>query len=159
MKQLATALRSYCLQIMILYFSETISQHIAEHKSWEGILSFAKTNGKRNMVCLSLFYRSMMSTIGIAGYIIISRRIIPNGESIHTRQDISKEEIILSEQKWRSLLDNTRGAIFLIDTNYQIILVNEKGQKILDHSTACFRLCQARPCIFLTYYPKNDRNP
>ena len=115
------------------YFTETISQHIAEHKSWEGILSFTKTNESEHVLPVTILPVND-EHIGISGYFIIIKPG-PNGEQ-PTHQDISKEQIILSEQKWRSLLDNTRGAIFLIDTSYHIILVNEKAQKVLNHSTA-----------------------
>ena len=43
----------------------------------------------------------------------------------------AEDEIILSEQKLRSVLDNSIGAIFLVDTFYRILLANEKAKKIV----------------------------
>jgi PAS domain S-box-containing protein len=139
-----------------LFFSETISQHVTAHKSWEGILSFTKTTGNEHALPVTILPVNE-ELIGIAGYMIISRQDHPKENQL-TRENISKEEIILSEQKWRSLLDNTRGAIFLIDTNYQIILVNEKGQKILDHSLPS-PVVPGQPVYLPDLLPKERQEP
>ena len=41
------------------------------------------------------------------------------------------DEILLSEQKLRSVLNNSIGAIFLLDAFYHIILANGKAKKIV----------------------------
>jgi len=116
-----------------IYFTETISQHIAEHKSWEGSLNFKMAKEGDHAFPVTILPVND-EHIGISGYFIIIKPGPKEEQPAH--QDITREQIILPEQKWRSLLDNTRGAIFLIDTSYHIILVNEKAQKVLNHSTA-----------------------
>ena len=117
-----------------LNFSETIAHHFASQKTWKGILNFNKTNESENSVPATILPVNDEHQ-EISGYIIIGKpiRLKPDPPS---PQYIKKEELILSELKWRSLLDNTRGAIFLIDTNYYVVMVNEKAQKILDNIAA-----------------------
>ena len=42
-----------------------------------------------------------------------------------------KENLFLSEQKWRSVLNNSRGAFYILDSNYRVLLFNEQAKKIL----------------------------
>ena len=117
-----------------LNFSETIAHHFASQKTWIGILKFKKTNESENSVPATILSVNDDHQ-EINGYIIIGKPIRLKPDQLPP-QYIKKEELILSELKWRSLLDNTRGAIFLIDTNYYVVMVNEKAQKILDNIAA-----------------------
>ena len=112
-----------------LHFSETIVQHFATQITWKGILTFRKTNEGENTVPATIL-PVKDDHLEVSGYIITCKPI--RAKQDQSPQYIKREELILSELKWRSLLDNTRGAIFLIDTNYYVVMVNEKAQRILD---------------------------
>ena len=117
-----------------LNFPETIVPHFVTQKSWKGILNFRKTPETENAVPATILPVNDDHQ-EINGYIIICKPLHANQDQTNPG-NIRREETILSEQKWRSLLDNTRGAIFLIDTNYYVVMVNEKAQKILDRAAA-----------------------
>ena len=75
---------------------------------------------------------------GITRIVIIAKNNSAVNESMVIQQQDQlsydkrdEDEIILSEQKLRSVLDNSIGAIFLVDTFYRILLANEKAKKIV----------------------------
>ncbi|MFC0774341.1 PAS domain-containing sensor histidine kinase [Terrimonas alba] len=41
-----------------------------------------------------------------------------------------EESLFLTEQKWRSVLNNSRGAFYILDADYRILLVNEQAKKL-----------------------------
>jgi PAS domain S-box-containing protein len=113
-------------------FEEITSQLILQG-CWKGTLNFPI---EENDVCKleSTILSSGEKQNGNTGFVIISKVKELPGNSIHESENKNWKEVFLSEQKWRSVLNNTKGAIFLIDTNCHIVFVNEKAEKILSHS-------------------------
>jgi len=114
------AIGKSCLQLLSadhdIYFSEMITQHFAEHKSWQGNLSFAMTNEIKDAYPVTILTVND-ENIGIAGYIIISKQDHPElSQPVH--QDICKEEIILSsEQRWKFALEGAGDGVW--EYNFQ----------------------------------------
>lgn len=102
----------------ITTFFETILEDINERGRWEGQLVFDKKK----------YLDFTFLIAGISRIVIIGKNNSAINESITLR---AEDEIILSEQKLRSVLDNSIGAIFLVDTFYRILLANEKAKKIV----------------------------
>lgn len=123
-------------------FSEEIMSQIILHGSWSGSLNFIRKESESCWFHTTILPAGEKENIHAALIIVIGRNNELSGEKLpgesnnylSNTENTSSEEIILSEQKWRTLLNNTKGAIFLIDTSYHIILVNEKAEKILSHS-------------------------
>lgn len=114
------------------FFAEITSQLVL-NGCWKGDLHFTT---KENTVC------TLESTVLFAGekeftttgFVIICKvNDESQQQSLAQFERKSREQIFFSDQKWLSVLNNTRGAIFLIDTDYHIIFVNEKAEKILSH--------------------------
>lgn len=113
----------------ITTFFETILEDINERGRWEGQLVFDK---KKYLDFIFLI-------AGITRIVIIGKNNSAINEPIALRAEDqislnnkrAENEIILSEQKLRSVLDNSIGAIFLVDTFYRILLANEKAKKIV----------------------------
>ncbi len=64
---------------------------------------------------------------------------------------------MLSEQKWRSLLNNSKGAFFLIDTNYRLVLLNEQAESFTRLRQLDFSINQGTS--FLDILPRERREP
>ena len=99
---------------------EKILSLVHKTSRWEGQLNFIKKTRER--ICLdSTFVAAGTDSDGITGLIIINRG---------TAKSINENEILHSEKKWRSLLNNSKGAFYLLDINYHILLINEQAEKI-----------------------------
>ena len=113
----------------ITTFFEAILQEINERGRWEGQLVFDKMN----------YLDFTFLIAGITRIVIIGKNeSAVNEPATHRPEDRislndkrAEDEIILSEQKLRSVLDNSIGAIFLVDTSFRILLANEKAKKIV----------------------------
>ena len=115
-------------------FFETILQQIPEKGKWEGQL----VSGKKKLIDF-IFLVTDADEQGNTRLVIIGKDNSAINNSIVSQEQGSlssndkraEDEIILSEQKLRSVLNNSIGAIFLVDTFYRIILANEKAKKIV----------------------------
>ena len=66
-----------------------------------------------------------------------------------------KASLFLSEQKWRSILDNSREAFYILDSNYRILLANEQAKNYYGYPiTHPWR----KATSFLIYFPKQERS-
>jgi PAS domain S-box-containing protein len=112
---------------------KTIFQQLNDEGKWEGQLNITK-----NKSLHLTFLVAEPDEQGITRLVIVGKENSSgNGPFLssqheHTTSDDKRpeNEITLSEQKLRSLLDNSIGAIFLLDSSYRIILTNEKAKKI-----------------------------
>jgi len=110
-------------------FFETIRGEINEKGYWEGRLV---SDPPKHLDFTFLI-------AGINRIVIIGKSNSANNEpmvlqrkhQLASNDKRGEEEIILSEQKLRSVLDNSIGAIFLVDAFYRILLANEKAKKIV----------------------------
>ena len=97
-------------------FFEKLLRQVAEKGKWEEQLL---TEGKRSIDCTFFVARSVEKEM--TELIIICKANVKR----------TADEILLSEQKLRSVLNNSIGAIFLLDAFYHIILANGKAKKIV----------------------------
>lgn len=113
---------------------EAISHSVTEKGHWEGQLI---TEANKPFHFTFLF--APPEEQSASKFIILGKN---NSTSIHSTGAVKQtyvtsadkrpeNEIILSEQNLRSVLDNSIGAIFLLDTSFRIILANEKAKKIV----------------------------
>lgn len=136
------------------FFDEITSQLIL-HGSWKGTLSFTRS-GKDNCWLESSIIPSGEKEN--AGFVIIGKiDAVSLKSASHRSDDKSEKDIILSEQIWRAVLNNTKGSIFVIDRDYHIIFVNEKAEKILSHSPGW--VTSAEKVSFPDLLPEERREP
>jgi len=96
---------------------EKILLELADKGKWEGQIISGK---KKHIDCTFLDIDS--------GFVIIGRN---NPVSTSSNESLATDEKNISEQKWRSVLNNSKGAIFLLDASYRIILVNEQAERLV----------------------------
>lgn len=115
-------------------FFEKLLRQVAEKGKCEEQLFTGK---KRCIDCT--FFVASSAEKEMTELIIICKDNVATGKLINTKNQIqlssndkwAENEILLSEQKLRSVLNNSIGAIFLLDPFYHIILANEKAKKIV----------------------------
>ena len=67
------------------------------------------------------------------------------------------DSLYLSEQKWRSVLNNSTGAFYILDRNYKILLANDAAKEILWLSTNNDELNEGD--YFLNILPAERKQP
>jgi len=113
-------------------FFEKIFRQLAEKEKWEEQLL---TDKKKLINCTFLVAGSADEKT--TGIVIIckdnahTRDIINEENQLLSDDKLCENQILLSEQKLRAVLNNSIGATFLLDTFYRIILANEKAKKIV----------------------------
>lgn len=113
-------------------FFEKIFRQLADKKKWEEQLL---TDKKKLIDCT--FLVAGRDEEKITGLVIICKDNDPTRDLINEKNQLllddklAENEILLLEQKLRSILNNSIGATFLLDTFYRIILANEKAKKIV----------------------------
>lgn len=98
-----------------------------------------------------------------SGLLVLCKEHIPADDLLNGKKQLpfndnrADNEIILSEQKLRAVLNNSIGAIFLLDTFYRVILANEKAKKIVRLASNGLELQEGT--YFLDILPTNRREP
>ena len=115
-----------------IVFFESVLAKIAEHGKWEGQLI---TRKKQQLDCTFLYAAPddeaprlfITCKDNSLTKSLVGRKDHPSSSNAHPGEN----EFILSEHKLRSVLNNSIGAIFLLDTSFRVILANEKAKKIV----------------------------
>ncbi len=110
-------------------FFETILRDINEKGNWEGRLVSDPPNHLDFIFLIAGISRIVI--IGKNNSAIVDPIVLQRKEQLSSNDRRAEDEITLSEQKLRSVLDNSLGAIFLVDAFYRILLANEKAKKIV----------------------------
>ncbi|MGZ8539077.1 MAG: PAS domain S-box protein [Chitinophagaceae bacterium] len=137
-------------------FEEIIRQLSEKEKYEEQILA-----DKKKIDCT--FFATGIYEEEETGLLIICKEHIPTSDLLNEKKQLpfndrrAEKEIILSEQKLRAVLNNSIGAIFLLDTFYRVILANEKAIKIVSLATNGSELKEGT--YFPDLLPKNRRTP
>lgn len=110
-------------------FFETILRDINEKGNWEGQLVSDPPNHRDFIFLIAGINRIVL--IGKNNSAIIDPIVLQQKKQLLLKDKQVGDEITLSEQKLRAVLDNSIGAIFLVDAFYRILLANEKAKKIV----------------------------
>lgn len=100
-------------------------------------ISILQTMGSTNGLIMGVYKPDgSLSWLNVNSYPIldeISGKAKATVTSFSNITDIkmAREEVKRSEEQWRSVLDNSKSGVFLIDQDYHLMLVNEYGKKIL----------------------------
>src|SRR5688500_18659629 len=113
-------------------FFEKIFRQLADKEKWEEQLL---TNQKKLIDCTFLVAGCDKEKITRIDIICkdndATRDLINEKNQLLLDNKLAENEILLLEPKLRSILNNSIGATFLLDTFYRIILANEKAKKIV----------------------------
>jgi PAS domain S-box-containing protein len=108
------------------FFLEQVMPLARTQQQWQGEL-----RTKNNAILLLTLFQ--VDHEGEAAWLILIREtakaLLINTGTTNIDQR-SEDEIILSEQKLRAVLNNSIGAIFLLDVSFRILLANEKAIRI-----------------------------
>lgn len=113
-------------------YNSAFFEKIVRHLSETGQCEYQLVTGKKQNINCS-FLVACRNEKEIAKVIIVCKftETTDQANDSFLNDKRAKTEIILSEQKLRSVLNNSIGAIFLLDEFYRIILANEKAKKIV----------------------------
>ncbi len=139
-----------------LFFEKIIHQLSKKERHEEQVFS-----DKKNLDCIFLMTGPFEEDS--TGLLIICKEHIPTSDLLNEKKQLSfndnraDKEIVLSEQKLRAVLNNSIGAIFLLDTFYRVILANEKAKKIVSLASNGAELKEGT--YFPDILPKNRKEP
>jgi len=122
---------------------EKILQEVTDNGKWEGQIVSDK---KKHIDC------TILDTV--SGLVIIGK---DNGNYELSTGISTKDEKKFSEQKWRSVLNNSKRAIFFLDTSYRIILANELAEKLVRSAANTPELKEG--VYFLDILPEARKKP